>query len=241
MQGESKSSTVPGKLDWSVLQDRTWKPNSPDREIPMFRQYHRWAGQTFFCLASGPSMTTADALAVQGKGRVITVNNTWQLAPWADIHYSSDHDWWDHNLPEMRGRCEGEFWTGYPFPDWKRPKDVHMCPYEKRARGIITTPGHIAWGGNSGYCAIGLAVQFGAARIVLLGYDQQDPEGKGHWHGQHPDTIRKGFNWPMWHERFAEAADDLKRLGIEVINCSRETALTSFRRARLEDVLCSLF
>lgn len=205
---------------------------------PVFEHYRRWAGETVFCLASGPSMTPEDALAVRGKGRVITVNDTWQLAPWADVHYSSDHDWWDHSLPRMRAECLGEFWTGYPFNDWARPLDVNQCPYDKQARGIITKPGRIAWGGNSGYCAIGLAVQFGAVRIVLLGYDQQDPHGKGHWHGQHPDAIRKDFNWPMWHQRFAEAAADLQRLGIDVINCSRESALTCWRRESLEELLC---
>jgi hypothetical protein len=203
-----------------------------------FPQFNRWLGQTVFCLASGPSMTLHDANMINSAGRVITVNSTWALAPWADVHYSSDHDWWDHSLPEMRKNCEGEFWTGYPLQDWCRPLDVNVCPYVKQARGIITSPGQIAWGGNSGYCAIGLAVQFGASRIVLLGYDQQDKSGKGHWHGQHPERIRKDFNWPMWRERFSEAAIDLQRLGVEVVNCTRDSALDCFVKKPLEEMLC---
>lgn len=175
-------------------------------------------------------MTKRDAEQCIGKVRVITVNSTWRLAPWADAHYSSDPEWWGQELPEMRAWCAGEFWTGHPEPI---APDVKACPYEKRARGLSKVRGRIAWGGNSGYCAIGLAVQFGARRILLLGYDQQGE----HWHHPHPDSIWKAFNWPMWHQRFAEMADDARRMGIDIVNCSRETALRCFPRAMLEDAL----
>lgn len=178
-------------------------------------------------------MRREDAMYCSGLARVITVNSTWRLATWADVHYSSDNDWWLHELAEMRQWCAGEFWTGHPEPI---APDIRNCPYEKRMRGLSKVHGRIAWGGNSGYCAIGLAVQFGARRILLLGYDQQD-DGRQHWHGRHPDSIWKAFNWPMWHRRFAEMANDATRMGIEIINCSRETALQCFLRARLEDVL----
>lgn len=198
-------------------------------------EWRQWAGETVVCLASGPSMTAEDAEFCRGKARVITVNSTWRLAPWADVHYSSDHDWWQLNLPDMRRECSGKFWTGYPFGPVA--KDVAVCPYVKRARGIIAGKGLLAWGGNSGYCALGLAYQFGAARIVLLGYDMQDKDGSAHWHGQHDESIRKDFNFPMWLQRFSEASLDLRKYGVQVINCTRSTALHCFPKARLEDVL----
>ena len=99
-------------------------------------------------------------------------------------------------------------------------------------------PGVITWGGNSGFCALGLAFQFGASRIVLLGYDQCDPTGTGHWHGQHDDSIRKAFNWPLWRQHFTAAARDFRHLGVDVVNCSRVTALDCFRRASLQEALC---
>lgn len=178
-------------------------------------------------------MRLEDALFCRDKARVITVNSTWRLATWADAHYSSDADWWALELPEMRAACEGQFWTGHAAGI---APDVHVMPYDKEARGLSKAPDRIAWGGNSGYCAIGLAVQFGASRIALLGYDMQD-DGRAHWHGQHAASVRKAFNFPMWRQRFAEMAIDADRRGIEIVNCSRETALTCFPRAKLEDVL----
>lgn len=177
-------------------------------------------------------MTKRDAEQCIGKVRVITVNSTWRLAPWADAHYSSDPEWWGQELPEMRAWCAGEFWTGHPAGI---AQDVKVCPYDRKLRGLSRVPGRIAWGGNSGYCAIGLAVQFGATRIVLLGYDQR---GETHWHDDHPEGVRRPFNFSMWHERFAELAADAARMEIEVVNCSRETALTCFPRISLDEALC---
>ncbi|HCZ47952.1 MAG TPA: hypothetical protein DCZ11_02985 [Gammaproteobacteria bacterium] len=171
--------------------------------------------------------------ACRGRARVITVNSSWQRAPWADVHYSSDAPWWDYHLARgMRAASRGEFWTGDPT---YRPPGMRGVRFSKPLRGISRRPGVIAWGGNSGYCALGLAVQFGAARVLLLGYDMQ---GDTHWHGDHPDEIRKDFAFAMWRERFGEAARDLRRMGVAVINCSRETALDCFERASIQEALC---
>jgi hypothetical protein len=198
---------------------------------PVFPDWRRWAGETVAVLASGPSMTQEDADWCRGQARVITVNSTWRLAPWADVHYSSDPPWWREEIDAMRAKCRGEFWTG--DADYA-PEGMHRCPYDKKVAGISARPGVIGWGGNSGFCALGLAFQFGAARIVMLGFDQSG----GHWHGDHPEGVRRPANWSLWRGHFARAALDFKRLGVEVINCSRETTLRCFALKPLREVLC---
>lgn len=93
-------------------------------------------------------------------------------------------------------------------------------------------------GGNSGYQAINLSVQFGANRILLLGFDMTIARGI-HWHGRHPDGMCNPSEGGCrtWRKTFAAAIPDLRALGVTVINCSRETALTCFPRAKLETVL----
>jgi hypothetical protein len=202
----------------------------------MMKEWQQWSGQTVICIASGPSLNADDCEFIRSfNARKISVNNAYKVAPWADVHYSSDHDWWEEHYDDMRALCLGQFWTGYP--DGVPHSDVHCCPYDKRGRGLSMKPGVINWGGNSGYCAIGLAVQFGAKKIVLTGYDQQDKTGQGHYDGNHPDNIRKLFNFPMWRERFGEMAKDAEKHGIQIINASRETSLTCFPRASLLDAL----
>lgn len=198
------------------------------------KYWKRWKGETVVCMASGPSITNEDVEYCRGKARVVTVNTTYRLAPWADVHYSSDHDWWAVHLPEMKNICRGEFWTGHKEHIDDR---INHCPYHKPIKGISNKPGIISWGGNSGFCAVGLAHQFGAKKIILLGYDMNDNKGLAHWHGTHEDPLRKDFNFPKWIYHFTQAYHDFKRLGVQVINCSRETSLPLYKRCDLKDVL----
>lgn len=92
-------------------------------------------------------------------------------------------------------------------------------------------------GANSGYQAIGLAYHLGADRIVLIGYDMQHTNGRTHWHGDHPSGLTNAFGIEKWVKNFSALAKDLKEEGVEVVNCSIETALTCFPRADLRDVL----
>ena len=93
-------------------------------------------------------------------------------------------------------------------------------------------------GQNSGYQAIGLAYHLGASRILLLGYDMQFTDGRSHWHGDHPRGMGNANSVDKWARHFPAMAADLSAEGIEVLNCSRQTALTCFQRATIEDALC---
>jgi hypothetical protein len=95
-------------------------------------------------------------------------------------------------------------------------------------------------GGNSGYQAMNLALHLGAARIVLLGYDMAPADdGRLHWFGAHPAGLANpdGVNFATWPKAFDRLAPALADLGVEVVNCSRRTALGCFARAPLEEVL----
>jgi hypothetical protein len=95
-------------------------------------------------------------------------------------------------------------------------------------------------GGNSGYQAILLAANRRHRRIILLGFDcQSGANGKVHFHGRHRPPLKNPTQanfarWTAWFDRVAPA---LQGVGIEVINCSRATALTGFRRMSLETAL----
>lgn len=90
--------------------------------------------------------------------------------------------------------------------------------------------------GNSGAGAIALAAKAGATRVVLLGYDCQVTDGKVHHHGDHPAGLGNAGSMPKWPDQFKRLAATLA--GVEVVNCSRQTALRVFPRMALEDALC---
>lgn len=97
----------------------------------------------------------------------------------------------------------------------------------------LRTDGKITFGSNSGHQAIHLAYNLGAARILLLGYDFG---GGGHWFGEHPPDLNCGHDYGLWLSEIEHLAHGLARQGVQVINCSRSTAITCFPRMAIEDV-----
>lgn len=105
-------------------------------------------------------------------------------------------------------------------------------------RVLLDRPGHIGDGGNSGFQAINLAAQFGARRIVLVGFDMRLDQGV-HWHGRHPPGLNNPrlTHLPDWRVRIDRAAHVLAARGIEAVNASPVSALTAFPFVPLEQAL----
>lgn len=100
----------------------------------------------------------------------------------------------------------------------------------------------IHFGGNSGYQAINLAFLFGITRVILVGFDMKKDGSKVHFFGNHPYHLKNGgpteTTISQWVNNFIKLAADLREEGVEVINATRETALTCFNRQNLEDIKC---
>lgn len=103
--------------------------------------------------------------------------------------------------------------------------------------GVSVDPSLIHTGSNSGFQALNLAILAGASRVLLLGYDMQATGGKSHWFGDHPGSLNRTSPYAVFRKAFEDAADQIARLGVEVINCSRETSLMCFPRVALSDAL----
>lgn len=198
----------------------------------------RYPGSTIVCIGGGPSLTAADVDGCRGKAVVIAVNDAYRLAPWAEALYACDAKWWmAHNgVPGFAGAK----WS-LDTPNWatlrNRLTDVQLLE-NTGAQGLEPSPTGLRTGKNSGYQAINLAVHYGAQRILLLGYDMQPARsGQSHWFGEHPHPIRTVSPYPYFLGMFDSLRDPLRELQIEVINCSRETALTCFPRQPLAAAL----
>lgn len=103
---------------------------------------------------------------------------------------------------------------------------------------LVDEPGVIGSGGNSGFQALNLAVQFGARTIVLVGYDYRIDQGL-HWHGRHKAGLNNPtqHNIARWRRRLDDQAGRLAALGVEVLNASPVSALTAFPKVSLAEVL----
>ncbi|MEO8682074.1 MAG: hypothetical protein ABI665_23710, partial [Vicinamibacterales bacterium] len=184
-----------------------------------------WPGSTVVCLGSGPSLTPEDVDFCRGRARVIAVKDTIRLAPWADVLYSGEIKWWQHYGPTLAFdglrygiECEGMA---------RVASSLNIGVLRNTGFiGLETDPSGLRTGKNSGYQAIGIARHLGARRIVLLGYDMQVAGSQPHFFGDHPYPRSNVFRdfVPLFETLLAP----LKALGIAVVNCSRETALTCF-------------
>lgn len=192
-----------------------------------------WPGCTLVVLASGPSLTEADVAFVRGKARVMCINDTYRLAQWADALYAADHKWWAYHegVPTFAGlkysiQAESAQWPGVVV--------LRNTGYD----GIERNPGGLRTGHNSTYQGMNLGLHLGATRIVLLGADMSTGEnGREHFFGDHPEALRGGPPKSEFVRWFETMVDPLRELGIEVVNCSRRTALTCFPLRPLEEVL----
>lgn len=148
------------------------------------------------------------------------------------MQYAADARWWRVYGGEAERACEGELWTC-------ADRMVALNRIEAvEGRGLCDRPGRIHAGLNSGFQAIGLAYMWGAARIVLLGYDmQRGPNGESHHHGDHEGGLPNLGTLHEWAREMVDLAIDLRRRGVDVINASRRTALTCFERMPIEAAL----
>lgn len=190
-------------------------------------------GSTIVCVASGPSLTRDDVDWCRGKAPVVAVNDTYRWAPWADVLYAADPEWW-----EAHDGAAG--FAGLKFSlHGKAGRWPGVQVLEKTGElGLELTPTGLRRGMNSGYQAINVAVHLGASRIVLLGYDMQMASGVTHFFGEHPaGRMRRKSDYAAFCACFDSLVAPLADLGIAVVNASRESALASFPRGSLREAL----
>lgn len=182
-----------------------------------------WTGLTAVVICSGPSLTYEDCEKVRDSDqKVIVTNTTYRLAPWADVVFGFDRGWWELHAAEL----DRFGFTGHRY--CMHPK----APTAMMVHGL----GWIPNCGNSGACSVALSVRFGVRKVILLGADCKKGE-KAHWHEDHPAPLRNAQSVESWPAQFQKAADFAAKNGVDVVNCTRDTALTCFRRGVLEKEL----
>lgn len=187
-------------------------------------------------IASGPSTKTAKIESLRGIP-VIAIKKNIELCQWADVVYGCDAPWWNstRGLPEFKGlKIAQSPALASKFSDIKI---VNVLP--KSDQILVDEPLTIGAGGNSGFQALNLAVQFGATRIILVGFDMSD-RGGIHWYGRNNWMNANNpneNNFRRWRSAFANAAVFLKDAGVDVVNVSGATTLNCFRRQSIEQTL----
>jgi len=197
-----------------------------------------WTGQTAVIVASGPSATEPRLDVAQGKARFVAINESWKLAPWADVLYACDWHWVTKRnkvgqFQGLRVTQDKHVAGNTDGPRWHKVHTVGGCD-----KLLFDPPGYICWGGNSGMQALNLAAQWGAAKILLVGFDMGIHAG-AHWHGRHIGGLNNPTepNTARWRKAMDDAYGQFTERGITVINCSQNSALQRYPKMPFEDAL----
>lgn len=197
-----------------------------------------WSGEVCAIIASGQTVSQCDVDLLRGRCKVIVVNNNYQLAPWADALYAADGKWWN------------EYPDAVNFAGLKITRDHNICSYyglheielieeadASKSIFSVTTKGVLARGGNSGFQAINLAIQFGAKRHIWIGFDFYGE----HWHGKHPAKLANPRinTLARWARTLDNQVQVLAELGVSVINCSPNSVLKSYPKMDVASALDS--
>lgn len=169
---------------------------------------------------------------------VIGINNAYMLGDWQDAVFFGDCAWYNiHRLKLAQFRNLKV--TCCPRFENKGQGAMEGVKYLKKdsshRHGITGNRSRVSWNSNSGAAAISLARHFGVRRIVLLGFDMNlGAGGASHWHRGHGNK-RQPFRKHL--EGFPQIAEDAREMGIEILNCSPDSAIEVFPKVALKDVL----
>jgi hypothetical protein len=181
-------------------------------------------------------MASTDVSIARGKARVFVIKSEYKFWPWADALYGIDMGWWIAN----RGAVDFAGLKFSPSPKACKLFNLSQVKLKPRAEVLTKEKGVIGaglrtGGGHSGFQAINLAVQFGAKRILLLGFDMVGGRRLAHEQG-----VAKQMSSRVneWRKAMDGIAPQFVQLGVEVVNCTRGSALKAYPTASLEDALC---
>lgn len=187
-------------------------------------------------IASGPSLTRADVARVEGSDcHIMGINRAYQICKRLDYLYACDAVFWSRHYQDVKDLKCRKFRlektlsrVNYPGVEWL----VNDGTY-----GISDAYPKIRTGQNSGYQAINLAYLLGYKKIILLGYDMQMTAKKIHWHPDHKHKNPTPNMLKLWCANFDELAPLLEERCVQVLNATKKTALTCFKKVKLTDVL----
>lgn len=222
----------------------------------------KYEGETAILVATGPSLNNDQIGIVHkahtaGNCRVITVNNSYQLAPWADAHMACNDNWWRHYWPidPVLREMKADKYTRYK----DIAKDYGILYIHTIVKdGLSTDPSVLHINHGSGPLGINLALLYGIKKLLLIGHDMKfskDYNGRRkkagskprHFFGEYPKelshwpSVKVGLSKPGVLDGLIEAykkmVPQLPSIGMEVINCTPDSELKCFPMSTLEKEL----
>lgn len=180
----------------------------------------------------GPSLTK-DQLGKVSHLKRFGANRSFEFD--LDVILGCNWQFWKHYWPQIKDmRCDK--WATNPEQRNGRPEGLQWIE-GRWADGISTDPGYIHYHHGSGPQIFNLAYHYGVRKFILIGWDMCYRD-KRHYFGEDPLTAghhpRTGPNGELSGLIAEMATIDPDKYGIEVYNCSPDSAMTCFPMMELD-------
>lgn len=192
-----------------------------------------WDGEPVFIIAGGPSVKQQNLELLRGR-KVIVINSSVHVVPWADILFFGDSRWW----AEAENRKAVEAFKGIAITTANITKPGRVKIMGKApATGLALDKHKAAMRRTSLTGAINIAFHRGANPIVLLGADgKRAADGASHHHKAHRWPPRNGC-WDEQKKDIVALVKPLRDKGVTVLNASPGSAWTMWPVMTLVDAL----
>jgi len=190
-------------------------PHAP-RGIQPHTHPRIFEGQVVSIIGGGPSLKNFD-ISVTKRSACIAVNQSFEIAPWADWLHFADASWWQWNSKDVLAKFEGLISTA--TSEVKTCNHPRILRYwrDRRNFSLIPTTLH---GWDSGTQAVNLAYHLGARKIVLFGIDMQiAADGATQWHTKHKRQTYAA-NYPKFAASLTQSVLKLESLGVRVVRAT---------------------
>lgn len=190
-----------------------------------------WNNERCLIIAGGESVLDDEEHIKKFRGRVIAIKQSVSIRPDADVMFIAGKDdgrVCERFFPLFRGR-----YIIARGPYKNVPERTKVLRRTKDPMQLSLDPTEVA-GFDAGTSAINLATLFGASEILLSGFDMTGGRWlNGRFVHHQPFPPQRDFDTHL--SQLPRIAEDLKRIGVKVINCSAISVVDVFEKRPLKE------
>lgn len=191
------------------------------------------------CIIGGGSSVKQIDLA-RLPGAIIGVNDS-AIHARCNIAVSMDRLWTEYRWPQLRNMRRLAWIRRSALQNLPEKWPwLHSFECDNESTEFSESMG-VLNGTNSGLCAFNLAYVMRPKQIYLFGFDMKHSKnGEAYWYKNYPWTSPSGGTssgkYSVWAKQFTSAAKKCKVAGIDVFNCSIDSAITDFPKIDAREI-----
>lgn len=201
----------------------------------------KFSGTNVFIIGGGNSIRDFDFSRLEGRN-VIAVNSAYKFVGADAVIYWGDGAWGAENertgLSDHPSKYKFSARLNIDSSIQQEKTGPAGCYWLKKTGsfGYDSNESHVR-GNNSGGNAINFAINLGAARVILMGFDMGYINGKSHFHNEYQRSVPVMDYNDVFIPSLESLAKNITHLPVKVINCNSESRLRCFEFGNVEDYL----